>query len=233
MSSPWEGVSEVRRWRVTLAKQRTACPGSRTRNRLQGSRTRRGNSPVGRERGEVARHPRAARASAPAGRCATGRLTRGNSDPPRDLAATTPDGSYCINVYHPRLQETMIEAAEEAGAEVRRGVRVTGVVTGARARRRRHVATDTTRRSTARHGRGFGRTRLTGAPVAGDDAPSRSGVPGGRRCVARGPASTRSIPFTCSAVRASGQGCVVLPVGRRTRTHLFHLQKASAENAVA
>jgi len=52
--------------------------------------------------------------------------------PPRDLPATTPDGSYCINVYHPRLQETMIEAAAEAGAEVRRGVRVTGIVTGSR-----------------------------------------------------------------------------------------------------
>jgi len=50
--------------------------------------------------------------------------------PPRDLVKTTPRGSHCINFYHPTMQETMIEAAESAGATVRRGVRVTGVETG-------------------------------------------------------------------------------------------------------
>lgn len=39
----------------------------------------------------------------------------------RDLRATTPQGEPGLNFYHPEMQESLLEAAEEAGAEVRRG----------------------------------------------------------------------------------------------------------------
>jgi len=49
----------------------------------------------------------------------------------RDLAATTPGGCHSMTFYHPQMQETLIVAAEKAGAEVRRDVRVRGIETGA------------------------------------------------------------------------------------------------------
>jgi menaquinone-9 beta-reductase len=42
----------------------------------------------------------------------------------RDLRATTPQGLAVLSVYHPAMQEIVLQAAEEAGAEVRRGVSV-------------------------------------------------------------------------------------------------------------
>ena len=50
--------------------------------------------------------------------------------PPRDLNATTPRSSHCLAFYHPAMQEAMLGAAEQAGAEVRRGVTVRGVESG-------------------------------------------------------------------------------------------------------
>ena len=50
--------------------------------------------------------------------------------PARDLVATTPRGSHCLNFYHPAMQEVMLQAAEDAGAEVRRGVTVSEVEPG-------------------------------------------------------------------------------------------------------
>ena len=50
--------------------------------------------------------------------------------PPRDLNATTPRASHCLDFYHPAMQEAMLGAAEQAGAEVRRGVAVKGVESG-------------------------------------------------------------------------------------------------------
>lgn len=52
----------------------------------------------------------------------------------RDLPATTPQGLANITYYHPEMQQVLIEAAEKAGAEVRRGARVTGVEPGSPAR---------------------------------------------------------------------------------------------------
>ena len=49
----------------------------------------------------------------------------------RDLEATTPNHSHCLNFYHPEMQEVMIAAAEKAGAEIRRGAKVVGVEPGA------------------------------------------------------------------------------------------------------
>ena len=49
----------------------------------------------------------------------------------RDLEATTPNHAHCLNFYHPDMQEVMIAAAAEAGAEVRRGAKVVGVEPGA------------------------------------------------------------------------------------------------------
>lgn len=48
----------------------------------------------------------------------------------RDLSATMPAGCYGMNFYHPAIQEALIGAAEAAGAEVRRGVRVRGIEVG-------------------------------------------------------------------------------------------------------
>ncbi len=48
----------------------------------------------------------------------------------RDLIATTVPKVPIVAFYHPNMQEALIEAAEVAGAEVRRGARVWGVKTG-------------------------------------------------------------------------------------------------------
>jgi len=40
----------------------------------------------------------------------------------RDIAGTTPQQRTCMTFYHPAMQETLLEAAANAGAEVRRGV---------------------------------------------------------------------------------------------------------------
>ena len=47
----------------------------------------------------------------------------------RDLAATTVPKTVVTAFYHPQMQESMIAAAAEAGAEVRRGAKVVGVQT--------------------------------------------------------------------------------------------------------
>lgn len=48
----------------------------------------------------------------------------------RDLTETTPSGLPNLNFYHPEMQETVIAAATEAGADVRRGARVMEVQPG-------------------------------------------------------------------------------------------------------
>jgi len=48
----------------------------------------------------------------------------------RDLRATTPMHEPCLSFYHPAMQEVVLAAAIEAGAEVRRGISVTGVRVG-------------------------------------------------------------------------------------------------------
>ncbi|HSP56436.1 MAG TPA: NAD(P)/FAD-dependent oxidoreductase, partial [Dehalococcoidia bacterium] len=48
----------------------------------------------------------------------------------RDLSKTTPAGLHSMTFYHPKMQETVLDAASQAGADVRRGVRVTGIETG-------------------------------------------------------------------------------------------------------
>jgi menaquinone-9 beta-reductase len=50
---------------------------------------------------------------------------------PRDLIATTPQQQPSFAFYHPEMQETVLAAAQDAGAEVRRGVNVTELKTGA------------------------------------------------------------------------------------------------------
>lgn len=54
----------------------------------------------------------------------------GNSIGVRDMAATTPSGMHAMTFYHPEAQESLLSAAAEAGAEVRRGARVQGVKPG-------------------------------------------------------------------------------------------------------
>ncbi|MGE0826906.1 MAG: FAD-dependent oxidoreductase [Candidatus Binatia bacterium] len=49
----------------------------------------------------------------------------------RDFIATTPHHSPLFGFYHPEMQEVLLQAAAEAGAEVRRGASVHEVRTGA------------------------------------------------------------------------------------------------------
>ena len=49
----------------------------------------------------------------------------------RNIVETTPGGVPTLTFYHPEMQETLIAAAEAAGAEVRRGVRAKAVKPGA------------------------------------------------------------------------------------------------------
>jgi 2-polyprenyl-6-methoxyphenol hydroxylase-like FAD-dependent oxidoreductase len=55
---------------------------------------------------------------------------------PRPFAETTPQGFSGLNFYHPRLQETLLAAAEKMGAEVRRDVRVREITPGPEPRTR-------------------------------------------------------------------------------------------------
>lgn len=50
----------------------------------------------------------------------------------RDFPATTPHGSPLLSFYHPRMQEALLEAARDAGAEVRRGAAVRDLRAGQR-----------------------------------------------------------------------------------------------------
>ena len=50
----------------------------------------------------------------------------------RDVPTTTPDQLAALTYYHPVMQETLIDLAAEAGAEVRRGATVVGVTPGTR-----------------------------------------------------------------------------------------------------
>ena len=50
--------------------------------------------------------------------------------PDRDLVATTPQHLPLMTFYHPQMQEAMLSAAAEAGAEVRRGATVRSVNRG-------------------------------------------------------------------------------------------------------
>jgi 2-polyprenyl-6-methoxyphenol hydroxylase-like FAD-dependent oxidoreductase len=48
----------------------------------------------------------------------------------RNVVETTPGGMPTLTFYHPEMQETLLAAAETAGAEVRRGVRAKAVTPG-------------------------------------------------------------------------------------------------------
>jgi 2-polyprenyl-6-methoxyphenol hydroxylase-like FAD-dependent oxidoreductase len=50
--------------------------------------------------------------------------------PERDLLMTTPHQVGSISFHHPEMQEVLIKAAENSGAEIRRGVTVVGVTPG-------------------------------------------------------------------------------------------------------
>lgn len=54
-----------------------------------------------------------------------------NSTGVRSFAETTPQGLHSLTMYHPELQEAILQAAESAGATVRRGAKVSLVEPGA------------------------------------------------------------------------------------------------------
>jgi len=51
----------------------------------------------------------------------------GNPVTNRDLHATTPHGEVSLNIYHPNMQEALLERAGASGVEVRRGATVVGI----------------------------------------------------------------------------------------------------------
>jgi 2-polyprenyl-6-methoxyphenol hydroxylase-like FAD-dependent oxidoreductase len=48
----------------------------------------------------------------------------------RDLKATTPDGSCCLTLPHPAMQETLLSLAQAAGVQILRGIALDHVVAG-------------------------------------------------------------------------------------------------------
>jgi 2-polyprenyl-6-methoxyphenol hydroxylase-like FAD-dependent oxidoreductase len=50
--------------------------------------------------------------------------------PVRDIVTESALGNPCLTMYHPAMQEAVLAAAEKAGAEVRRGAKVTAVRPG-------------------------------------------------------------------------------------------------------
>jgi 2-polyprenyl-6-methoxyphenol hydroxylase-like FAD-dependent oxidoreductase len=48
----------------------------------------------------------------------------------REMPATSPQGLPTLTFYHPEMQETLLAAAEKAGAEVRRGAQAQGILNG-------------------------------------------------------------------------------------------------------
>ncbi len=50
----------------------------------------------------------------------------------RDLRATTVHGQTALNIYHPAMQEALLQRAIDAGADVRRGARATALAPAAR-----------------------------------------------------------------------------------------------------
>jgi 2-polyprenyl-6-methoxyphenol hydroxylase-like FAD-dependent oxidoreductase len=57
-------------------------------------------------------------------------VSMGEMRPPRDMRATTPGGDAMLNMFHPRLQETLLARAEAAGVEVLRGATVLALDSG-------------------------------------------------------------------------------------------------------
>ncbi len=106
----------------------------------------------------------------------------------RDLVATTPGHTVCLDFYHPAMQRTLLDAAEDAGATVIRGAEFVGVERGsapvAQLRTRsgeqrvsaRLVVGADGRRSTVRRSAGFtvnqdaGRLVIAGVLLEGVDA---------------------------------------------------------------
>lgn len=58
------------------------------------------------------------------------RVTMGTVGEPRDMRVTTPGGDAMLNMYHPRLQETLLARAANSGAEVMRGATVLALDSG-------------------------------------------------------------------------------------------------------
>jgi 2-polyprenyl-6-methoxyphenol hydroxylase-like FAD-dependent oxidoreductase len=91
----------------------------------------------------------------------------------RDLPATTACARPVMTFYHPAVQEALLSAAAEAGAEVRRGVSVTGVEPGSPPR----VTIDSEGRSeslsarlvVAADGRGSGARKSASFPTIRDE----------------------------------------------------------------
>jgi len=144
----------------------------------------------------------------------------------RDLIATTPSRSGCLDFHHPEMQSTLLEAAEAAGADVLRSTRVVGVTPGnppavrIRADHReeqlyaRLVVGADGRNSTMRAWAGFDvqrdAERLIVAGVLHQGMPI--------------PQDTVQY-IQCPAI---GQGVLVFPIGRqRFRTYLVHRRRAT------
>jgi flavin-dependent dehydrogenase len=114
---------------ITMARKARAFLFS-SEKRIQRSSARRSPRAVGRWGSAAARNLRPAetimRSRAAVVRCLSGPHQLMH----RDLLATTPQRAPVWSFYHPRMQEVLITAAAEAGADIRRGATVAGIDPG-------------------------------------------------------------------------------------------------------
>jgi menaquinone-9 beta-reductase len=137
----------------------------------------------------------------------------------RNLIDTTPAGLPNLCFFHPRMQEALIAAAEAAGADVRRGARVTGLQPGAQPsvafEHEGRDATASARLVVAADGRNSAAARWTGFERH-EDRPGLQ-IAGLLMEHVAAPEDTGSISFNTAA----GTGALVFPQGEGVaRTYL-------------
>ena len=129
----------------------------------------------------------------------------------RDLSTTTPQRAAEFAFYHPTMQEVLLTAAAEAGAEIRRGARVRGVKPGpvptVEIEHDGQVEEVRTRLVVGADGRASLVRKWAGFAARRD--PNGSSW---RECSSTTCAS-RKIPPTLSITRALGQGVPLFPRG--------------------
>jgi len=136
----------------------------------------------------------------------------------RDLPSTTPSGENAIGFFHPELQEALLAAAADAGAEVRRGFKVTAVGRGTNEAKPYVIGN-------RRDSRGAGGERLSATLVVGADGrdsgvrtwagfgvsrdPPRLALAGTLMTGLAAPASAAHVFFA----PAAGLVAIVIPIG--------------------
>ena len=143
----------------------------------------------------------------------------------RDLVNTTPHKNGCLNFYHSKMQQALLEAAANAGAEVRRGTTVVDVSRGEILTAQARTADGEIQKYQARliagvDGRGSNTRSLTGFAVRRD--PERlviAGVLFEGLCV-----SEDSVHVVCNPTL--GQSVLLFPIGNnRFRIYFIYRKR--------